>query len=121
MHCGVSSPSVVKERGKHVKASLEILVVLAWSGIPGASYMAENQSFVAHISSMLGRNSWWDNPTQETGIILLGCMAGLKTGCDTPTHQPSLVCTSVLSHITSDDLTMAGTFPHYVTMQSSSS
>ena len=109
---GISSTSEVDERGKQVKASLEVLVVLAWSGIPGASYMADNQSLVAYISSMLDKTSWWDKSTQATGIILLGCMAGLTAGYDTPTHQPTLVCASVMSHVTSDDLPMAGTSPY---------
>lgn len=93
-----------------MKTSLEVLVILSWNGIPGASYLADNQSLVAHISSRLGKNdSSWDQATQETGILLLGCMASLTSGSETSIHQPALICTSMMSHVSSDDLTMAGT------------
>ena len=72
--------------------------------------MAEDQSLVSHLLFMLGQESWWDNRTQETGIILLGCMAGLMPDVEQQQQpqQSALVCASILSHIPSDDLTMAG-------------
>ena len=111
MIMGMLSGLEVEERSKHVKSALEVLVVLAWSRIPGVSHMAEDQVFVDHLLSMLGQGSCWDKATQETGIILLGCIVGLIPESDQSPHQPALVCTSITSHIPSDDLTMAGT--HY--------
>lgn len=70
--------------------------------------MAENQSFVDHLLSMLDPGSWWDKRTRETGIVLLGCMAGLVPEFDQPLHQSTVVCTSIISYVPSDDLTMAG-------------
>jgi hypothetical protein len=101
----------VEEQSKCVKSSLEVLVVLAWSGIPGSSYMADDLSLVAHVSSMLGRESWWDKSTREIGVVFLACLASLVPGAEIPGYQPAQVCTSVVSHVPSHDLTMAGTYP----------
>ncbi|KAF8475434.1 hypothetical protein JB92DRAFT_1891311 [Gautieria morchelliformis] len=110
----ITSPLEFEEQSKRVKSSLEVLVILAWSGIPGSLYMAEDLSLVAHVSSMLGRESWWDKSTREIGVVFLACLTSLVKGAEIPGHLPAQVCTSVVSHVPSHDLTMAAAIAFYV-------
>ncbi|KAF8587265.1 hypothetical protein K439DRAFT_833127 [Ramaria rubella] len=113
----ITSPAVSAtdaDQCTHVKSSLEVLIVLISSGAPEASNVASSQPLVDHILSMLNQSSWWNKETQESGVLLLGCMARFEPPAERFIYQPALLCASLILRLSAKDFVMAAAVAVYI-------